>query len=435
MKFFSTNREAPELSFQDAVVMGLAPDNGLYFPKQIPKLGKEVLNQLDHLKPHEIGFYMMRPFVSENLDEEELIEILEETLSFQIPIQQITEQIFTLELFHGPTLAFKDVGARFMSRCMAHFSEDSHNVTVLVATSGDTGSAVANGFLGVDGVDVIVLYPKGKVSKLQEKQFATLGKNITAIAVDGVFDDCQKLVKDAFLDHELRNALHLSSANSINLARWLPQSIYYGLLVPQMRKLVGSEKEIVVSVPSGNFGNLTAGILAQKMGIPIRRFISATNANDVVPEFLSSGVYRPRPSVETIANAMDVGAPSNFSRLLELYDGSIPNVQNHLKGYAFDDQTIKATMAEVYNKSGYLLDPHGATGFKALEIDGLDSNEVGVFIETAHPAKFGKTVEEAASVTVEIPERLKIFANREVVSIEMENDFGTFKSFLKKLYI
>jgi threonine synthase len=375
---------------------------------------------------------MMRPFVADDIEEDDLRQIVEETLSFEIPIKKVTDDIYTLELFHGPTLAFKDVGARFMSRCLAHFSEDSHNVTVLVATSGDTGSAVANGFLGVDGVDVIVLYPKGKVSKLQEKQFATLGNNITAIAVDGVFDDCQKLVKEAFLDHELRNALHLSSANSINLARWLPQSIYYGLMVPQMRKLAGSEKEIVVSVPSGNFGNLTAGILAQKMGIPIRRFISATNANDVVPEFLSSGVYRPRPSVETIANAMDVGAPSNFSRLMELYDGSVSNVQNHLKGYAFDDQTIKATMAEVYTKYGYLLDPHGATGFKALKLDGLDSNEVGVFIETAHPAKFGHTVSHAIGESPEIPPRLQKFADREVISRPMQNDFKEFKSFLLK---
>lgn len=431
MKFYSTKRKAPELSFQDAVVMGLAPDNGLYFPSHIPTLGEEVLSQLDHLSPHEIGFYMMRPFVSENLEEEELMEILKETLSFEIPVQQVSEQIFTLELFHGPTLAFKDVGARFMSRCMAHFSEVGQNVTVLVATSGDTGSAVANGFLGVEGVDVIVLYPKGKVSRLQEKQFATLGENITAIAVDGVFDDCQKLVKDAFLDHELRNALHLSSANSINLARWLPQSIYYGLLVPQMRKLVGETKDLVVSVPSGNFGNLTAGILAKKMGIPIHRFISATNANDVVPEFLASGIYRPRPSVETIANAMDVGAPSNFSRLLELYGGNIQRVQKNLKGYAFNDQTIKSTMAEVHEKHGYLLDPHGATGFKALEEDGLGSNEVGVFIETAHPAKFGKTVEGAVSVTPEIPERLQKFAEREVISMQMKNDFNLFKSFLQ----
>ncbi len=430
MRFFSTERNAPDLDFRDAVIQGLAPDNGLYFPKFIPKLGNEVLSQLDELSPVDVGFYMMRPFVSDNIREEELYSILQETLSFEIPVVQITEQIYTLELFHGPTLAFKDIGARFMSRCLGHFLDKGDKVTVLVATSGDTGSAVANGFLGVDGIEVVVLYPRGKVSKIQEKQFATLGENITAIAIDGVFDDCQKLVKTAFLDKELNAKLRLSSANSINLARWLPQSIYYALLVPQLRKLAGSTIDIVVSVPSGNFGNLTAGILAQRMGIPIRRFIAATNANNVVPEFLETGIYRPRPSVQTVANAMDVGNPSNFARLVELYGGDTEEIRKDLRGYYYANGEILQSIMDVSDDYRYTLDPHGATGYLSLKEDHLDENEVGIFIETAHPAKFGETVEQATGMFPDVPERLRAFAEREIVSIPMGNDFRAFREFL-----
>ena len=432
MQYFSTAGDPTPYTFKDAVVKGLAPDNGLYFPSEIPTLPKEFIQDLANKSPIEIGFALMNPYVSDDLSERTLIQILEDTLTFDFPLINISKNIFALELFHGPTLAFKDVGARFMSRCMAHFKEEE-KIVVLVATSGDTGSAVANGFLDVPGVEVVVLYPEGKVSDLQEKQFATLGANITALKVNGVFDDCQALVKKAFLDDELNAKLKLSSANSINLARWMPQSIYYGIMVSKILAQ-NPDAKIVVSVPSGNFGNLTAGLLAQKMGIPIDRFVAATNANDVVPEFLQTGIYRPRKSIETIANAMDVGNPSNFVRLLSLFDNEINNVQASLKGNGFGDEQISNCIRDVYKTNSYLLDPHGATAYLAIKDNDFAPNEIGVIMETAHPAKFQETVEQAIGEPVVLPSRLEKFAKREVHSLAMKDNFDSFKSFLLSQY-
>lgn len=417
-------------SLKDAVVKGIAPDKGLYMPEKIKKLPAEFFENIDKMSFQELSYVVAEAFFGEDVDEQSLREIVNLTLKFETPLVGVTDNIYSLELFHGPTLAFKDVGGCFMARLLSYFiAKESQGdlVNVLVATSGDTGSAVANGFLGVEGIHVYVLYPKGKVSAIQECQFTTLGKNITALEVDGTFDDCQALVKAAFADGELRDHMTLTSANSINVARFLPQAFYYFNAYAQLKR-IGKESEMVVSVPSGNFGNITAGLIAKKMGLPIKRFIAANNRNDIFLQYLNSGVYSPRPSVVTIANAMDVGDPSNFARVLDLY-GSHEAIASEISGCSYTDEQIGQTMKSTLDESGYLLDPHGACGYRALS-EQLMEGECGVFLETAHPAKFLEKVEEITETKVEIPAPLKAFMQGVKQSIEISNKFADFKSFL-----
>jgi len=415
----------------DAVTKGLASDNGLFMPERIEEFSPDFFNKIIfRLNFQELSFEVAKRFFGEDIPEDTLKNIVYDTLSFDCPVVNVTDSIYSLELFHGPTLAFKDVGGRFMARLLGYFLRGySKEVNVLVATSGDTGSAVANGFYDVPGIKVYVLYPKGLVSDIQEKQFTTLGKNITALEVDGTFDDCQRLVKSAFLDNELNNALVLTSANSINVARFLPQSFYYFNAYARLREL-GVDNNIVISVPSGNFGNLTAGLFAKFMGLPIKRFVAANNANDIVYNYLQTGKYEPRASVATIANAMDVGAPSNFARILELYNHSHVDISNEMKGYRYSDEEIRETMKEVYTQYSYMLDPHGAVGYRALKAD-LKQGETGVFLETAHPAKFTETVESVLGKgTVVLPEKLQAFMKGEKQSIPLSTDFDDFKHYL-----
>lgn len=430
MKYYSTNQKSPEVSLREAVVKGLAPDGGLYMPQSLCRLPQEFFESI-HLMPfNDIAKIVASSFFGDDIEKEALDEIVDDTLQFDCPVRQLTDSICSLELFNGPTLAFKDVGGRFMARLLRYFIRKEHaeDVNVLVATSGDTGSAVANGFLGVDGIHVYVLYPKGKVSKIQECQFTTLGRNITAIEVDGVFDDCQALVKRAFVDKDLNSKLKLTSANSINVARFLPQAFYYFNAYARM-KAAGLAGDMVVSVPSGNFGNITAGLFARAMGLPIKRFIAANNKNDVFYEYLKTGVYSPRPSIQTIANAMDVGNPSNFARILDMYGNDVDAIRAVVSGASYDDRQIFSAMADCYESTGYVLDPHGACGYLAL-VDGLQDGEHGVFLETAHPAKFRDTVESAIHAEVLLPERLSAFLRGKKESVEMKADFSEFKSFL-----
>lgn len=429
MKYYSTQKTAPDVSLQEAVVKGLAPDNGLYMPEIIKRLPKEFFDSIQDKSFHEIAYTVADAFFGEDVEATTLKKIVEETLNFDTPIVPVTDNIYSLELFHGPTLAFKDVGGRFMARLLAYFieKENQDDVKVLVATSGDTGSAVANGFLGVEGIHVYVLYPKGKVSTIQECQFTTLGQNITAIEVDGTFDDCQALVKTAFLDDELNKKLNLTSANSINVARFLPQSFYYFYAYAQLKK-VGKADNVVFSVPSGNFGNLTAGLIAKRMGLPVKCFIAANNENDIFFKYLQSGKYEPRASVQTIANAMDVGNPSNFVRILDLYNNSLENIKEDISAFRYSDDAIRKIIKETFTLN-YLLDPHGACGYQAL-VDSLEEDEVGVFLETAHPAKFLETVEEIIDQKVEIPAKLQAFMKGEKLSTPLMNDFSSFKELL-----
>jgi len=415
----------------EAVTKGLAADNGLFMPERIDGFKPEFFSKsIANLSFQELSFEVAKKFFGEDVPEDTLKSIVYDTLSFECPIVKVNDSIYSLELFHGPTLAFKDVGGRFMARLLGYFLRGyNKEVNVLVATSGDTGSAVANGFYEVPGIKVYVLYPKGLVSDIQEKQFTTLGKNITALEVEGTFDDCQRLVKSAFLDKELNDALVLTSANSINVARFLPQSFYYFNAYARLVQL-GIDKDIVVSVPSGNFGNLTAGLFAKFMGLPIKRFVAANNENDIVYKYLQSGKYEPRESVSTIANAMDVGAPSNFARILELYNHSHSKIAEVMKGYRYSDDEIRETMKEVYTKYSYMLDPHGAVGYRALKTD-LKPGETGVFLETAHPAKFTETVENVLGKgTVALPEKLQAFMKGEKQSIPLSTDFENFKQYL-----
>ena len=431
MKYYSTRRCAPEVSLSEAVVRGLAPDKGLYMPERIERLSDAFFDGIASLSDHEIACRVADAFFGEDIPREELHRIVCDTLSFDTPVVQVDESIRSLELFHGPTLAFKDVGARFMARMLSHFiGSGAGPVTVLVATSGDTGSAVANGFLGVEGIDVIVLYPKGKVSEIQEKQFTTLGRNITALEIDGTFDDCQRLVKSAFLDEELNRRFRLTSANSINVARFLPQAFYYFIAYAALRR-TGETREAVFSVPSGNFGNITAGLFARRMGLPVKRFVAANNRNDIFLQYLRTGIYSPRPSVATIANAMDVGDPSNFARILDLYGGSVEAIRSNIEGYAYDDDRIREAIGETLESTGYLLDPHGACGYLALR-ESLRENEVGIFLETAHPAKCLATVEAAAGRKIDIPQRLAAFMEGEKRSVELPSDFESFKRYLRQ---
>lgn len=432
MKYYSTNRKASDATLEEAVVKGLAADRGLYMPHNIRILHASFYEQIDQLSFQEIASQVADAFFGEDVPAETLKQIVYDTLSFDVPVVRVKENIYSLELFHGPTLAFKDVGGRFMARLLGYFirKEGKRQVNVLVATSGDTGSAVANGFLGVEGIHVYVLYPKGKVSEIQEKQFTTLGRNITAVEVDGTFDDCQALVKSAFMDQELNERMQLTSANSINVARFLPQAFYYFYAYAQMKKL-GREKELVVCVPSGNFGNITAGLFAKRMGLPVKRFIAANNRNDIFYQYLKTGQYAPKPSVQTIANAMDVGDPSNFARILDLYEGSHDAIASEISGETYTDDQIRETVQLTYDETGYLLDPHGACGYRALS-ENLQPGEVGVFLETAHPAKFLHTVEDIIGTDINIPEKLKAFMNGTKQSVPMSKNFMTFKEWLLK---
>lgn len=433
MNYYSTNRQAPIASLREAVVKGLASDKGLFMPETINALPQEFFDTIDKLSFQEIAYRVADAFFGEDIPADTLRDIVYDTLSFDAPLVPVTDHIYSLELFHGPTLAFKDVGGRFMARLLGYYikKEGQKNVNVLVATSGDTGSAVANGFLGVEGIHVYVLYPKGKVSEIQEKQFTTLGQNITALEVDGTFDDCQALVKSAFMDAELNAKLLLTSANSINVARFLPQAFYYFYAYAQLKRL-GKVNDVVFCVPSGNFGNITAGLFGKRMGLPVKRFIAANNRNDIFHQYLLTGEYSPRPSVTTIANAMDVGDPSNFARVLDLYDASHAAISADISGVTYTDEEIRETVKQTWNTTHYLLDPHGACAFRALE-EGLQPGETGVFLETAHPAKFLETVEEIIGEPVVIPEKLQAFMKGEKKSLPLSKAFADFKSYLLAL--
>ncbi len=427
MNYYSLNKKAPKVSFQEAVIQGLAPDKGLYFPESISKLPQSFFDSIENLSNEEIAFEVIKQFVGDEIPQKELHQIISETLSFDFPLVKIEESVYSLELFHGPTMAFKDVGARFMSRCLAYFNKGKEQKnTVLVATSGDTGGAVASGFLAVKGVEVVILYPSGKVSDIQEKQLTTLGQNITALEVDGVFDDCQDMVKKAFLDEDLKYK-NLTSANSINIARWLPQTFYFFFAYKELKK---ENKPLVISCPSGNFGNICAGILAEKLGLPIQHFVASTNINDTVPEFLKTGNYNPKPSKATISNAMDVGNPSNFIRIQELYDNDLNNLNKDFSSYSFSDEATEKAILEVYKNSKYIAEPHGAVGYLGLKKE-LESkpNAIGIFLETAHPIKFSDSVEEILSVKLPIPEQIESVLNKEKKSLKISN-YEDLKAFL-----
>jgi len=430
MKYYSTNKKVSGVSLQDAVVKGLAEDKGLFMPDSIKPLPQSFFDTIETLSFQEIAYTVADAFFGEDVEAEALKKIVYETLNFDVPLVHVNDNIYSLELYHGPTLAFKDVGGRFMSRLLGYFiqKQGENNVKVLVATSGDTGSAVANGFLGVEGIHVYVLYPKGLVSPIQECQFTTLGQNITALEVDGTFDDCQALVKSAFMDEELNAKLKLTSANSINVARFLPQSFYYFYAYAQLKKL-GKADNIVMCVPSGNFGNITAGLFGKRMGLPVKRFIAANNRNDIFLQYLQTGEYSPRPSVSTIANAMDVGDPSNSARVFDLYGNSHAAIAAEISGVSYNDGQIAETLKACYAETHYLLDPHGAVGYRALK-EGLQATETGVFLETAHPAKFLETVEGIIGEKVEIPQKLQEFMKGEKKSLPLSKDFETFKRYL-----
>lgn len=435
MKYYSTNKQSQSVSLQEAVVKGLASDRGLFMPEAIKALPSSFYDHIEDLSFQEIAYRVADAFFGEDIPADTLKDIVYDTLNFDVPLVKVEENIYSLELFHGPTLAFKDVGGRFMARLLSYFirKEGQKDVNVLVATSGDTGSAVANGFLGVEGIHVYVLYPKGKVSEIQEKQFTTLGQNITALEVDGTFDDCQALVKSAFMDKELNDHLLLTSANSINVARFLPQAFYYFYAYAQLKKMGQADnKKVVVCVPSGNFGNITAGLFGKQMGLPVSRFIAANNKNDIFYQYLQTGKYNPRPSVATIANAMDVGDPSNFARVLDLYKESHEAICRDISGTTYTDEQIRETVKTTYQQTGYLLDPHGACGFRALK-EGLKEGEIGVFLETAHPAKFLETVEDIIADKVTIPAKLQEFMKGEKQSLPLSKEFADFKAYLLKL--
>ncbi|MDF1547756.1 MAG: threonine synthase [Bacteroidales bacterium] len=426
MKYISTNHKTNETTFKEAVIQGLAIDGGLFYPTEIPVLPENFFKSLNNKSLYLLAYELLLNYAEGSIENDCLRKLAQEAFSFEIPLVEVEKDTYSLELFHGPTLAFKDVGARVTARFMSHFSNDK-KLTILVATSGDTGSAVANGFLGIDGVDVVVLYPKGMVSSIQEKQFTTLGQNITALEINGTFDDCQTLVKEAFNDKDLRSRKNISSANSISIARFLPQMVYYFYAYAQLKEL---NKPLVFSVPSGNYGNLTAGLFAKKMGLPIDKFIASANINDVVPEYLKSGKFMPRLSKNTISNAMDVGNPSNFARILEMYDHDWKSIKKDITGYSFTDSETKKTMKDVFNRTGYVLDPHGAVAYSGLKAYQKENDVIGIFLETAHPAKFLETVEKTLSKKIEIPENLKATLDKKKLSIEMENSFEVFKEFL-----
>ncbi len=432
MFYYSTNHTAARASLREAVVRGLAEDRGLYMPEVIKQLPQSFWDDIANLSFQEVAYRVADAFFGEDVEADALRRIVNDTLSFDVPVVKVEENIYSLDLFHGPTLAFKDVGARFMARLLRYFApaDGGSKVNVLVATSGDTGSAVANGFLGVDGIHVYVLYPKGKVSPIQECQFTTLGKNITAIEVDGVFDDCQALVKAAFMDADLQQHMQLTSANSINVARFLPQAFYYFWAYAQMvRSHAVPARDLTICVPSGNFGNICSALFGHAMGLPVKRFIAANNANSVFYEYLQTGEYRPRPSIQTIANAMDVGDPSNFARILELYKNNHAAITSLISGCTYTNEQIAETMRDCYVRTGYVLDPHGACGYRALK-EQLQPGEVGIFLETAHPAKFKDTVDGILGIDLPIPEKLQAFMRGQKQSVPMTKNFADFKAYL-----
>lgn len=428
MKFYSLNNKSHKVSFQEAVVAGLAPDKGLYFPESITPLPDSFFANVENLSHEEIAFEAIRQFVGDEIPETELKRIIAETLCFDFPCVPVEDDVFSLELFHGPTMAFKDVGARFMSRCFGYFNRnDDKHVTVLVATSGDTGGAVASGFLGVKGVEVIILYPSGKVSDIQERQLTTLGQNIKALEVDGVFDDCQDMVKKAFLDDSLKHK-NLTSANSINIARWLPQMFYIFFAYQQLKK---HSKPIILSCPSGNFGNICAGIMAKKLGLPIAHFVASTNVNDTVPRFLDSGNYNPKPSIATISNAMDVGNPSNFIRIQEMYHNNLKEFEKDFSSYSFTDAETETAIKDIYHRTHYIAEPHGAVGYLGLKKEmSKQPSTVGVFLETAHPIKFLDTVEPLLHLKLPIPKQIESVLGKDKVSTRIKT-YEEFKSFLE----
>ena len=429
MHYYSLSNPNETTNFAQAVVNGIAPDRGLYFPSEIPRLPASFFDKIEEMDIHEMALTAIHAFVGDEIPKEELERIVKTTLDFEFPVVAVEDQIGSLELFHGPTLAFKDVGARFMAQCLGYFNKQNstQKVTVLVATSGDTGGAVANGFLGVEGIEVVILYPKGKVSKVQEQQLTTLGQNITALEVDGVFDDCQDMVKTAFLDSEITNQRTLTSANSINVARWLPQMLYYFLAYRQLKH---KNKPLVVAVPSGNFGNICAGMIAQQMGLPIDHFVAATNVNDAVPAYLESGNYQAVKTTPTISNAMDVGDPSNFVRIQKIYGNDFENLSQHLSGYRFTDEETRTAMQHIHTSSGYVADPHGAVGYLGLK-KYLENHpgKYGIFLETAHPVKFLTTVEETLGTKVELPQRIQDLLEKEKQSTPISN-YEDLKRFL-----
>ncbi|WP_152287389.1 threonine synthase [Flavicella marina] len=431
MNYFSLNKKAANTTFENAVVKGLAPDKGLYFPESITPLSKEFIDNIENYSNNEIAFEAIKQFVGDEIPEKELKRIIEETLCFDFPVVPVDENISSLELYHGPTMAFKDVGARFMARCLGYFNSQSktpEDVTVLVATSGDTGGAVASGFLGVDGVDVVILYPSGKVSDIQEKQLTTLGQNIKALEVNGTFDDCQAMVKKAFLDSDLTDYMKLTSANSINIARWLPQMFYFFFAYKQLKD---KSKKLVFSVPSGNFGNICAGMMAQKLGLPIEHFITGTNVNKVVPDYLATGTYEPKPSIQTISNAMDVGAPSNFIRIEEIHNNNLEALRANLSGYSYTDEETTAAMGHLLKSCNYVAEPHGAIGYLALK-NYLKTNTdtQGIFLETAHPVKFLDVLYPGVAENIEIPTQIQAVINLEKEATEI-SEYEELKSFLK----
>ena len=428
MKYYSLNHNAPKVSFQEAVIQGLAADKGLYFPESITALPQSFFDNIENLSHEEIAFEAIQQFVGDEIPTETLKQIIAETLCFDFPVVPVENGIYSLELFHGPTMAFKDVGARFMSRCLGYFNKDKkdNTNTVLVATSGDTGGAVASGFLGVQGVEVVILYPSGKVSDIQERQLTTLGQNIKALEVDGVFDDCQDMVKKAFLDESLAHK-NLTSANSINIARWLPQMFYFFFAY---KALKAQNKPLVFSCPSGNFGNICAGIIAKKLGLNIEHFVASTNVNDTVPRFLTNGIYDPKPSIATISNAMDVGNPSNFIRIQEMYGNDLAQFKKDFSSYTYNDEETLVAMKNIYNTDGYIAEPHGAVGYLGLKKE-LENypNAIGVFLETAHPIKFLDVVEPALGVTLPIPTQIESVLNKEKVSTKIKT-YDELKAFL-----
>jgi len=427
MNYYSLNKQAPNTSFQEAVVRGLAPDKGLYFPETISPLSDSFFENIESLSNTEIAFEAIKQFILPEIPEAELRSIIEETLDFDFPIVEFSNQISTLELFHGPTMAFKDVGARFMARCLGYFNKsNTDEVTVLVATSGDTGGAVANGFLGVKGVKVVILYPSGKVSEIQEKQLTTLGQNIFALEVDGVFDDCQDMVKKAFIDHELTNQMQLTSANSINIARWLPQLFYYLFAYKQLKS---KYDDIAFSVPSGNFGNICAGMVAQKLGLPVKQFIASNNANDTVVNYMSTQTYLAKPSVPTISNAMDVGNPSNFIRIQELHNHNFEDLKSNLSSFSYTDKETKEGLLEINQLYNYLADPHGAVGYLGAKDYLKDNSAHVVFLETAHPTKFLDVVEEVLDTKVDLPPQLEAVMNKKKTAVNIKS-YEDLKNFL-----
>jgi threonine synthase len=442
MKYYSLNQQSPPVSFKEATIRGQAPDKGLYFPDLIPQIDQDLIRDIENISNEEIAFRVIQPYIGNEIPEQDLRKIVSETVNFSIPLVPITKTISSLELFHGPTLAFKDIGARFMSRCLSYFVKQEQavvtntnnnykKVIVLVATSGDTGGAVANGFYKVDGVEVVILYPAGKVSSVQEKQLTTLGNNIHALEVDGTFDDCQQLVKQAFTDEELNQQLFLTSANSINIARWLPQQFYYFFGYKQWKQ---KEQPPVIVVPSGNFGNICAGLLAHMSGLPVKHFIAACNANDVIAQFMQTGNYNPKQAVATISNAMDVGNPSNFIRVLELFQHQFPQLKEKLTAYSITDAETKAIMQRVYHDYGYILDPHGAVGYLAAENYLKEQQHAkAIILETAHPVKFYDVVEPALQIKVNIPTQVQEILKLPKTAKQVSNSFSEIKECLLKL--